>query len=160
MIAYHGDKKIKAKYLKRVRAHAKADRLIQGTGWENGKGCAVGCTLEAYDHARYPIELGVPEVLARLEDALFECLSHDVAMTWPTRFLKAIPVGAELSKVWGQWAVWMLTDPTHGVLQYATGNSAKAIQDVADLYRIGGTPRQFAAAAAGAAAGAGAAQPS
>jgi len=60
LIAYHGNPKIKEKYLKRVKAHAKADRLIQGIGWENGKGCAVGCTLEAYDHAAYETELGIP----------------------------------------------------------------------------------------------------
>lgn len=29
MIAYHGDPKVKAKYLRRVRAHAKADAIIK-----------------------------------------------------------------------------------------------------------------------------------
>jgi len=97
--AYHGDPAIKAKYLDRVRAHAAADALTQGVGWKNGKGCAIGCTLEAYDHSRYPIELGLPEWLARLEDAIFEGLSHAEAMTWPESFLEAIHPGADLEPV-------------------------------------------------------------
>ena len=97
--AFHGDPAIKEKYLARVRAHAAADRLTQGTGWDGGKGCAVGCTLEAYDHSRYPTELGLPEWLARLEDSIFEGLPTELAMTWPERFLSAIPVGADLEPV-------------------------------------------------------------
>jgi hypothetical protein len=97
--AFHNDAKIKAKYVKRVEAHRKADELVRGIGWENGRGCAVGCTLENYDHSRYPIEIGLPEWLARLEDYLFENLPQKEAMTWPERFLKAIPVGANVENV-------------------------------------------------------------
>ena len=66
MIAYHNDPKIKNKYLARVRAHAKADRLVRGIGWDGQKGCAVGCTLENYQHAAYDTELGIPQEIARL----------------------------------------------------------------------------------------------
>jgi hypothetical protein len=97
--AFHNDPAVKAKYLARVREHAAADRLVKGTGWDGGKGCAVGCTLEAYDHSRYPVELGLPEWLARLEDSIFEGLPVADAMTWPERFLAAIPVGAKLEPV-------------------------------------------------------------
>lgn len=66
MLSFHNDIAVKQKYLDRVMAHQKADNIIRGTGWSNGKGCAVGCTLENYDHSRYPIELGVPEWLAKI----------------------------------------------------------------------------------------------
>jgi hypothetical protein len=118
MVAFHGDAAVKEKYLSRVRAHRKADELVQGTGWENGRGCAVGCTLESYEHACYPTELGIPEELGHLEDRLFELMSPEGAQEWPERFLDAITPGADLSRVWPRWAVWMLTDPEHGV-QYA-----------------------------------------
>lgn len=98
MLSYHNDAAIKNKYLKRVIAHRKADTLIQGSGWDGVKGCAVGCTLEAYDHARYPIELGLPEWLARLEDRLFERLNIKEALKWPEAFLKAIPIGIKEAK--------------------------------------------------------------
>jgi hypothetical protein len=72
MLSFHGKQEIKDKYLNRVIKHRELDNIIQGIGWENGKGCAVGCTLENYNHSRYPMELGLPEWLARLEDKIFE----------------------------------------------------------------------------------------
>jgi hypothetical protein len=104
--AFHNDPAIKAKYLARVREHARLDHLVQGTGWKNGKGCAVGCTLESYHHSRYPIELGIPVWLAHLEDQIFEKLPWDEARSWPERFLVAIPVGADLEPVQWQQAIW------------------------------------------------------
>lgn len=93
MQSFHNNSAVKNKYVDRVIAHQKADNLIRGTGWEDGKGCAVGCTLENYDHKAYEDELGLPEWLARLEDTLFEGMSEEKSRTWPEVFLKAIPEG-------------------------------------------------------------------
>lgn len=137
MIAFHGDWDIKARYLARVKAHRAADELIQGTGWEGGKGCAVGCTLDAYNHRLYPLELGIPENLARLEDIIFEHLRNSEAMMWPTKFLTAIPVGADLSMTWPRFAVWLL----HGLSQKGcTPQTLASINKVVMLYvrKIGG----------------------
>lgn len=93
MQSFHNDIAVKCKYVARTEKHRKADELIRGTGWDGSKGCAVGCTLEKYDHSQYPIELGLPEWLARVEDTLFEGMSLERAMLWPSEFLLAIPVG-------------------------------------------------------------------
>ena len=131
MIAFHGSQEIKDKYLDRIRKHRLADELIRGTGWDGFRGCAVGCTLNKYDHAAYETELGIPQSIARLEDAIFEQLPQAVAMEWPERFLASIEPGADLSLVMSHWFVWMLTDPQDGVLQYAkTERSREAIQKV------------------------------
>jgi hypothetical protein len=98
MKSFHNDQKVKDKYVNRVMAHQAADNLIRGTGWADGKGCAVGCTLENYNHAAYETELGIPEWLARVEDTLFEGMSEEKSRTWPEVFLKAIPVGTDLEK--------------------------------------------------------------
>jgi hypothetical protein len=132
MLAYHNDPAVKAKYLRRVRAHAKADRIIQGTGWDNGRGCAIGCTLEAYDHARYPIELGIPVGLARLEDQIFERLPESEAMKWPAAFLSAIPVGADLTLVWPRFALWLLRGGPERSLELPAVKSA--VDGVAALF--------------------------
>ena len=68
LIAFHGKQSVKDFYIERVRAHAAADEIIHGKYWENGKGCAVGCTIHSRTHARYETELGIPLALARLED--------------------------------------------------------------------------------------------
>ena len=131
MLAFHGDKKVKAKYLKRVRMHAKADEIVKGTYWNKGKGCAVGCTVHSADHGAFETELGIPKTLARLEDGIFEGLPNELAKTWPERFLKSIKVGADLSKVGPKFLVWLLED----VIQYAKPDGKVAIQAVVDLYK-------------------------
>jgi hypothetical protein len=99
MISFHNDIEVKNKYVNRVKLHAEADEIVQGTGWENGKGCAIGCTLESFDHSAYPTELGLPEWLARLEDTLFEGMENKEAMKFPVKFLESISVGVDLEPV-------------------------------------------------------------
>jgi hypothetical protein len=99
MLSFHSDEKIKEKYLNRIKYHREMDNIIQGTGWENGKGCAIGCTLENYDHSKYPIELGIPVWLAKLEDVIFEKLSNEKAKIWTETFLNSIPIGVDLESV-------------------------------------------------------------
>jgi len=136
LVAYHNNPKIKEKYLARVRAHVKADQLVHGQYWEDGKGCAVGCTIHSGYHQAYEIELGIPRILAHLEDRIFESLPNGQAQQWPEQFLQAIPVGADLSSVWPRFAIWMLTDADFGAIQFAKEQEGKvAIQNVADAYR-------------------------
>ncbi len=153
MIAFHGKQEIKDKYISRVRAHREADHLIRGKGWENGRGCAVGCTLEAYDHARYPIELGIPEWLARVEDTLFEGMPEEDAMLWPERFLSAIKPGTSLDKVKGPLLVFILESALEKFDHAKFPDCKKAIEDVITLWkRADATPEEFMAARAAAAA--------
>ena len=136
--AYLNDSTKKDFYLNRVRKHREADELIQGTGWDNGRGCAVGCTLEEYNHSKYPTLLGVPEELARLQDRIFEALPRADALAFPESFLGAIPVGADLHLVWPKIALWVLTDEQHGVSRLVQDEKHKrqreAIENVAGLY--------------------------
>jgi hypothetical protein len=112
MLSFHNDPAIKEKYLTRVRLHAAADEIIKGVYWQNGKGCAVGCSVHSADHSAYETGLGIPQILARLEDRIFEGLPNELAKTFPEQFLDAIPVGKDLSKIWPQFAIFLLTDPT------------------------------------------------
>ena len=133
MRAYHNDQAIKDKYLARVQAHYDADEIIKGEYWENGKGCAVGCTLHSSDHSAYETELGIPEILAQLEDGIFEGLPNDVAKEFPLRFLNAVKVGSDLSGVFPRFMHWLLVDKEHGVIKFA--KDKKVVQAVADLYQ-------------------------
>lgn len=113
--AFHGDVKIKNKYVSRVRAHQKADEIVQGLYWEEGKGCAVGCTIEGSDHEKYETELGIPKEVAYLEDVIFEELTNGDAKEFPLQFLKAVKVGSDLSKVVPQIVIWQFEDPKYGL---------------------------------------------
>lgn len=120
--AYHGDKAVKEKYLKRMKAHIKADELIRGSciGWDDktGKGCAVGCTLNNYSHIGYETELGIPRQLAYLEDWIFERLPIEDSKKWPEQFLSAIKPGADLKYVYYDFMAAMLGDSKMGVLKF------------------------------------------
>jgi hypothetical protein len=143
MLAYHNDAAGKAVILAQLQAHRDADQIIQGVYWENGKGCAVGCTIHSGKHAEYEPRFGIPQVLARLEDRIFEGLPNAVAKDWPLRFMAAIRPGAELSKVWPQFAAWLLVDDAHGVIRFAkTDEQRDVMRDIAGLYLKGETDRE------------------
>ena len=114
MLAYHGKAATKTKYLNRLKAHAAADEIIHGTYWDGGKGCAVGCTIHGSDHGKYETELGIPRILAKLEDVLFERMGNGHAKEFPLQFLQAIKVGADLSRVGWQFLHWVLTEELAG----------------------------------------------
>jgi hypothetical protein len=96
MLSYHNDPATKALYVSRFAAHRAADEVIQGEGYNKGRGCFVGCTLNDYDHSRFPVELGWPEWLAYLADAIFEGIPKAEAPQFGTDLLEAVPVGVDI----------------------------------------------------------------
>ena len=108
MKAFHGDPAIKEKYLARLKAHHVADEIIQGIGYNGSHGCAVGCTVNKYDHRAYENELGLPQWIARLEDRIFESLPAGDAQRFAVDFLEAVPIGADVENV-----RWLLAAQRH-----------------------------------------------
>lgn len=112
----------KATFLAELAEHAAQDRIVQGYYWENGRGCAVGCSLHSVqqrlglhsisyrDHGLFEKYLGIPRILACLEDRIFEGLPADQARLWPQRFAEAVRPGADLSGVWNRFAPWLLRE--------------------------------------------------
>ena len=110
MQAYLNKNEVKTTLLTQLQSHYDADEIVKGRYWECGKGCAVGCTLHNSNHAEYETKLGIPEMLAHLEDTIFEGLPNDKAKQWPIRFSKAIKVGADLSRIGYQFMYWNLIE--------------------------------------------------
>ena len=122
--AFHGKETLKKDMIAEIRKHQKQDQIVQGTyGQENGKwrGCAVGCSIHSFnlrcgkkyetgDHSVYQKELGIPEELAYLEDDLFEAMNVEEAKKWPLRFMKSIPLNADLSAVFPKWMIFVMND--------------------------------------------------
>jgi hypothetical protein len=143
MLAYHGDAKLRAKLVREMKRHAKLDMLAQGETGDHDKGCTAACAIHsltgkwAYDHSQLAELLNVPEVLTRLFDAIFEGLptaeAKDFSQEWPG----AIRAGADLSLVWPKLAVWLLVDPTHGVIRFAGSEHGvrEAVERVAALWQ-------------------------
>jgi hypothetical protein len=149
MLSFHNDPKVKEKYLKRVRRHRLADEIVKGHYWENGKGCAVGCTLHSGNHSAYEAELGIPVWLAHLEDALFESMPCDSAVLWPERFLAAIPVGVDLRPAWPHFCIWLMDFVEPYMLD---ASISRTVKDLHIQVVQGQTPQEADWAAARAAA--------
>jgi hypothetical protein len=132
MKAFHGSEEVKEKYVERMKAHIAADELTTGTGWRNGSGCAVGCTLNKYDHKAYEVELGLPEWLAHLEDVLFENVSEDYSRTFPLRFLEVIPIGVDVDRINNTFLHFVVSDAKRFVRAEFSGVH-KAIDRVLEL---------------------------
>lgn len=126
LISYFGDKKVKAKFLERVLEHKKADEIIKGQYWQNGRGCAVGCTIHGNNHYAYEAELGIPAWLAFLEDQIFESLPLADAKNWPGDLLEAIPVGVDLEPVKKRFLSWLMLDEEFGVINLTKDKDIKA----------------------------------
>lgn len=123
-VAYHGDPDLKRSVLSAMAEHRVAEELVQGKYWDGRCGCAVGCLTHDPDggHHLYPDLWGIPVELALLEDVIFEYLPYDEeALTWPERFLDAIPVGADLSRVYAEWVSIILLDPECGCVARCAG---------------------------------------
>lgn len=143
MIAYHGKKENKDAILAQLAAHRAADEIIKGQYWYRGKGCAVGCTIHGEDHSLYEPQFGIPQMLARLEDCIFEGLPNAQAQQWPERFMSAIRPGQDLSLVGWKFLHWLLTDEkvnpgiTHPLVKDAIAYAAQVICALAKGEKLG-----------------------
>ena len=137
MRAYLDSQEIKTQTVAAMMADVAAERVIQGTYWNanKGNGCFVGCVIRGNDHGKFETQIGVPRILARLADRIFEGLNYEDAKKFTVDFLEAIPVGADLASVWPKFAHFMLIDPEFGVIKFAkTDRTKKSIQDIGDMY--------------------------
>lgn len=136
MQAYLNNPGLKKQTIAAMRQDIKADRLVKGHYWNGNNGCFVGCVIRGESPNKFEIQLGIPRVLARLADRIFESLDYDDSKKFSIDYLKAIMPGSDLSGVWDKLALWGLIDKKYGVINFAKKDSTKkVIQDVADLYK-------------------------
>ena len=125
--AFNGLQQKKDFYIERMKKHIKADELIQGTGYNGLKGCAVGCTLNNYSHIGYENELGIPFTIAIWEDQIFEALSKEESKLFPLEFLESVPVGADLSKVFNHMEIFLLTNDEISIITTCKEDESKKL---------------------------------
>lgn len=137
LLSFHGEQIIKDMYLTRLKGHYEADEIIKGTYWQHGKGCAVGCTIHSNLHRNYETQLGIPYILAYIQDSLFELMTNEQAKEFPVKFLEAIPVGVNLKNVWVKLIIWLLIDFENGVINIVElDTEKKLIKDIADVFKL------------------------
>jgi hypothetical protein len=109
----------KEELLKELRWHKDQDNFAKGNYFIDGKGCAVGCSLESVarlkniklsysNHKEYEKLFNIPEWLAYLEDRIFEGVSMERSKLWSIEFIDAINIGADLEKVKAPFLLYVL----------------------------------------------------
>jgi hypothetical protein len=89
-----------------VAAHVAADRVIQGTYWdaENNRGCFIGCLNHSEDPSGAENEYGLPVVVQRIAEAIFEALPPCEAKAFFAALPNAVGCdGKDLSRVGWQF---------------------------------------------------------
>lgn len=133
MKAFFGKQEIKDKYVNRMKAHIEADELIQGTGFDDGKGCFIGCTLNNYSHLQYEEELNIPVELARLFDEIFEQLEIEDSKNFSLQIYDSIEVGADLSEVVRKFKIYLMNFVLQFVQDEKHTKQKEAIEAVKNL---------------------------
>ncbi len=160
MKAFHDPRYTQAALLAQIAGHRQADQLIKGQYWENGKGCAIGCSLHSHDPQDGENRYGIPVMLWRLEDMIFEKLPNSDAQLWPERFAGAFVPGRDYSLVGWQFLHWLLTDSSispgiwHPIVRDAVAECASVIGTLARGETISTDEAESAANAASSAANA------
>lgn len=153
MLTFEKNPHLKDEIERQLIRHYEADEIIKGKYWDMGKGCAVGCTIHSSDHMLYESLFGIPVMLARLEDCIFEGLSNELAKEWPLRFWRSIKPGLDMSFVGWKFLYWILDDEFAEFQEHKIiGNSLMLCKGVIHKKSMGNElPREQINAAANAA---------
>jgi len=130
MKIFHGDSALADMYLSRVQSHYNADEIIKGTYWENGKGCAVGCTIHSSNHKDYETLIGLPEGVAKLQDRIFENLPDALAKEFPLQLIKAChkSTGKVSDHITKKFFLWLLTEELSPIYEKQSDTYKNAIE--------------------------------
>ena len=109
----------KEDFVSEMKMHQAADNFLKGTYDDGDQACSVGCalksvaklkgiSLEFNEHKEFENHLGIPEWMARLNDAIFEGVSLERSKLWPVEFAEAINDGSDLDKVKTPFLIFIL----------------------------------------------------
>ena len=121
-LSFKNNQLIKNALITRMDHQIEMDELLQGAIGSNGKGCTVWCALNngelkrGYDHSAFPDVLGLPEWLARLHDVIFEGLTPNDSKWFSKEWVRAIPVGKDLTPIKWKFTIFLLKENLERVL--------------------------------------------
>ena len=137
-----------------VAAHVAADSIVQGTYWntKNYKGCFIGCLAKSNDPAINETAYGLPVMVQRIAENIFEALPADEAKAFFAALPDAVSCdGKDLSKVgWQFLAAELRSLPEQHEEVQAVINPVIAGMDLLASGQVWSTAAAAAAAAAAA----------
>lgn len=135
LITFHGHIKIKDERLVRVKQHQAADEIIQGTYYRHDPeaGGIIWAIMHNSSHSAFEVQLGIPYLIARLADNIFEYLPDPEFKEFPVLFLSSVPVGVLLRLVPYRFFIWFISGSKYSLLlnekSASTQKDLKALAD-------------------------------
>ena len=110
MIAWHGEPELKASVLGQLKNHRNLDEIVQGSYWEGGRGCCLGCLthVDADVHETTQRLFGIPLKVCYWMEAVFEGLDKGQCAEWVIDSAESIAVGADMTKAHHSLGYWIL----------------------------------------------------
>jgi len=98
--AFHNKESLKQEIISRMKEHIELGQLVQGEGYDkfSGKGCAVGCSINCYDHQSFADTLGVDIWIAQIYDSIHEDINVKHIAKFNIDFLNSIPIGMTIQQ--------------------------------------------------------------
>lgn len=134
--AFHNKDSLKLETVSRMKQHIKLDQLVQGIGYDksSGKGCAVGCSIDCYDHQSFAKTLGVDIWIPQMYAGLHEGIHVNDIAKFNLNFLNSIPVGmtskqSDMARL--KLFYFMLTEIIPSKFQ-----KYKEIEDIIELFKL------------------------
>ena len=118
---------MKEHYINQVKEVISRGMLNQGVYWLNGQQ-KEGISLTPSLHSKYESALGIPEMIAKIEDKIFIGLPSPEYKDFPLQFISAIPVGVDLTITWKRIMIWLLDDDVWGVKNLVRENQLASIE--------------------------------
>ena len=107
------DKATATHWIAEMEEHQRLDRLRQGDWFDPATliGCFFGCATQSSEGAlkKAIAEMKLPPWLVYLSEKIFEGLPSEEAKTFPVRWLKAIPLNANIESVKHKLAIARLS---------------------------------------------------
>ena len=109
-----------------VAKHIKADAVAQMYYWNGSRGCFIGCLSQGYNPTVIEDEYGIPVVVSKISESIFENLSKEDAIQFFSDFPDAVEVdNKDLSLV-----QWQFLRDTLKRMPEKQGDAKKAIDTV------------------------------
>jgi hypothetical protein len=140
MQAFNNDQELKTILLTRYKAHESADQFVQEKYW--GGRCVIQCAARTRRNPYQALEseFFIPYLTSWLGDQILEMLNSDDAKEFPTEWANAIPVGANLTKIFDQFAEWMLIGDEFGLVNITTEPSIRKMGELFARANAGDEP--------------------
>ena len=114
LTAFHSDVSLKAAVVKAVA------NIHNPSPYPEPEACSTGCPLHAGSYREIQERLGIPAPVLAMNECFFFMQEYEQTPFWNDRFFRSIVPGADLSKMFADFAEFLFEDKKVGIIRLLT----------------------------------------